>query len=209
MKIITPNADVQHSQQVRADLLRLIAQPSAAEVPPCPDCKLHSQVTCASNCEHAPRNLSIDAINYPIESNVVPLVYELAAVRLIQPCWSCEGHLNPNGELWKIPQVSFYSESPMYAQLLLRHISALDLQKRLTYPWHVVLSDFGQTWDITYTLEPNLNYDQAHHIQLNLLQRDLNTLAENLSARLKILAQAMLDELSEFEPQHNKSATDH
>lgn len=197
MKIIKPNADFQHSQQVRQDLLRLIAQPSAAEVPPCPGCKLHSQMACTSDCQNAPQQLSIDAVNYPIETNVVPLVYELAAMRVIQPCWSCEGHLNPNGELWKIPQVSFYSASPIYAQLLLRHISALKLQKRLTYPWHVALSDFGQTWDVTYTLEPNLNYDQARHVQLNLLQRDLNTLAENLCARLKTLAQAMLTELPE------------
>ncbi|MBI3773413.1 MAG: hypothetical protein HY272_12025 [Gammaproteobacteria bacterium] len=199
MKIIKPNIDVQHNRQIRADLLRLIAQPSAAEAPPCPSCTLHPKLACSSNCEHAPQQLSIDAVNYPIETNVVPLVYELASVRLIQPCWSCEGHLNPNGELWKIPQVSFYSQSPIYAQLLIRHISALNLQKRLTYPWHVALSDFGQTWDVTYTLEPNLNYDQPRQVQLNLLQHDLNTLADHLCVRLKTLAQVMLNELTENE----------
>lgn len=201
MKIIQPNVDMRHTDQVKQDLLRLIAQPSAAEAPPCPGCTLHPKLICSSGCEHAPRQLSIDAINYPIETNVVPLVYELSAVRLLQPCWSCEGHLNPKGELWKIPQVSFYSESPIYAQLLLRHISSLNLRKRLTYPWHIALSDFGQTWDVTYTLEPNLNYDQARHVQLKLLQHDLNTLAENLYARLKMLAQAMLNELADYDSQ--------
>jgi hypothetical protein len=201
MKIIKPSTDSQHRQQAREDLMRLIAQPAAIESPPCPGCTLHSKLTCSSSCNQAPQKLSIDAINYPIETNVVPLVFELAAARLMQPCWSCEGHLNPKGELWKIPQVSFYSESPIYAQLLVRHISALRLQKQLTYPWHVALSDFGQTWDLTYTLEPNFNHGQNHQADIIQLQRDLNMLADNLCARLKILAQAMLEELQESESQ--------
>ncbi len=127
---------------------------------------------------------------------MVPLVFELAATRVMQPCWSCEGHLDPDGGLWKIPQVSFYSASPVYLQLLLKHIHALQLQKQLSHPWHVVLSDYGQTWETTYTLEPNLNCRQKIH--LGNLQRDLDTLADNLCNRLKALAQSTLSSLSFF-----------
>ncbi|TPW18505.1 MAG: hypothetical protein FD130_204 [Halothiobacillaceae bacterium] len=197
MKIIKPNADCRHGPQAREELLWLMAQPTAAEAPPCPGCRLHAQLVCSSRCEQAPQQLSIDAINYPIETHVVPLVYEMAVMRVVQPCWSCEGHLSPTGELWKIPQVGFYAKSPIYAQLLLRHVSSLELQKQLTYLWHVALSDFGQSWDVVYTLEPNLNYDQSRHAQLHLLQRDLNTLAENLSSKIKSLAQTMLNESPE------------
>ena len=190
MKIIQPSVGFLDHQRVRQDLLRLIAQPSAAVSPPCSGCKQHVPASCSSRCAQAPESLSIEPVNYPIEFKVVPLVYELAATRLMQPCWSCEGHLDPGGNLWKIPQVSFYSSSPIYPQLLLKHIYALEMRKQLAYSWHVVLSDYGQTWETTYTLEPNLNRD--HTVHLGNLQSDLDTLADNLCNKLKSLAQAAL-----------------
>lgn len=123
----------------------------------------------------------------------MPLVFELAATRLMQPCWSCEGHLGPDGALWKLPQVSFYSASPLYPQLLLRHIGNLELQKQLTYRWRVVLSDYGQTWQPTYTLEPELSRDS--NIHLGKLQHDLYILADDLCNKLKALAQATFSAL--------------
>lgn len=59
-----------------------------------------------------------------------------------------------------------------------------------SYSWHVVLSDFGQTWETTYTLEPNLNRD--HEVHLDKLQGDLNTLGDNLCHKLKDLARTAL-----------------
>lgn len=195
MKIVKPNEDFPRSQQIRLDLLQLIAQPSAAEAPPCPGCSIHRDPKCSAHCEHAAQGLSTDPASYPIEPHVIPLVYELATARLIQPCWSCEGHVSPDGGLWKLPQVSFYSRSAIYPQLLLRHIAILEGRKQLCCSWHVALSDFGQTWDVTYTLEPNLNYDQLRTIHLDPLHQDLSTLAFNLCANLKTLAGAMLNEL--------------
>lgn len=193
MKIVQPNVGLLDRERIKQDLQRLLAQPSPAESPPCSGCNQHVPVSCSSKCEQAPQSLSSEPASYPVETNVVPLVFELSATRLMQPCWSCEGHLNASGELWKLPQVSFYSASPIYPQLLLKHICALAMHKQLTYPWHVVLSDFGQTWETTYTLEPNLNREQKVH--LGNLQHDLNTLADHLSVKLKALAQAALSEL--------------
>jgi hypothetical protein len=194
VKIVQPRAGIMNRERMKQDLLLLIKQPDAAESPPCPSCSNHVPGNCSSQCANAAPSLSSEPENYPIEIKVVPLVFELAATRLMQPCWSCEGHLGPNGELWKIPQVSFYSESPIYPQLLLKHIYALQLQKRLTYPWHLVLADYGQTWELTYTLEPNLNREQTIH--LGKLQADLHTLADDLCQRLKALARAALADIS-------------
>lgn len=193
MKIIQPTVSFLDREQIRQDLQRLLAQPTAAEAPPCSGCTQHVPVSCSSRCGQAPQSLSSEPVNYPVETNVVPLVFELAATRLMQPCWSCEGHLNPSGQLWKMPQVSFYSASPIYPQLLLKHICTLAMHKHLSYPWHVVLSDYGQTWETTYTLEPNLNREQQVH--LGNLQRDLNTLADHLCDKLKALAHSALREL--------------
>jgi hypothetical protein len=194
MKIDQPRVSTLDRARIKQDLLRLIAQPVAAESPPCVSCGNHVPANCSSKCAQAAASLSSEPARYPVEIKVVPLVFELAATRVMQPCWSCEGHLGPNGELWKLPQVSFYAESPLYPQLLLKHIHALELQKRLTYPWHVVLSDYGQTWDTTYTLEPNLSRQQAIH--LGNLQADLNALAENLNDRLKAIARSALAEIT-------------
>jgi hypothetical protein len=193
MKIIQPKIGFLDNKRLRQDLLQLIAQPSTADSPPCPGCKRHMPTLCSSQCAQAPTSLSIEPVNYPIEFKVVSLVFELTATRLIQPGWSCEGHLDPDGKLWKIPQVSFYSASPIYPQLLLKYIHSLELEKHLAYRWHVVLTDFGQTWETTYTLEPNLNWD--HNVHFGKLQGDLNTLADNLCNRLKAFAQSTLNSL--------------
>lgn len=193
VKIVQPNVGLLDRERIRQDLQRLLAQPTPVESPPCSGCTQHVPVSCSSRCGQAPQSLSSEPENYPVETNVVPLVFELSATRLMQPCWSCEGHLNPDGELWKLPQVSFYASSPIFPQLLIKHISALEMRKQLAYPWHVVLSDYGQTWETTYTLEPNLN--REHKVHLGNLQRDLNTLADHLSDKLKALAQSALREL--------------
>lgn len=194
VKIVQPMTGFLDRERIRSDLQRLLTQPVPADSPPCLGCKEHFPPTCSSKCAQAPQSLSTEPINYPIETNVVPLVFELAATRLMQPCWSCEGHLNPLGDLWKLPQVSFYSASTVYPQLLIKHIYALEFKKQLSYPWHIILSDYGQTWETTYTLEPNLN--REHKVHLGNLQRDLNTLADGLCNKLKSLAQSALSELS-------------
>lgn len=193
MHINAPKITAQDITQVREALNSIISQPTASELAPCQNCEKHIPDDCSASCANVHASLSSDPVNHPIESKVVPLVFELTSVRVIQPCWSCEGHFNQNGELWKLPQITFYSLSPIYPQLLLAHINQLKLNKKLSYDWHVVLTNFGKSWHMSYSLEPNLNNISEPH--LGKLQIDLTTISENLHDNIKIIAKNVLLEM--------------
>ncbi len=181
------------------ELENLIAQPSARELRPCPNCQLpcHSNIPeqCAVNCNvdcvNTPQALSSEPDKHPIEQHVVNIVFELSSLRLIQPSWSCEGHLNGQNELWKLPQVSFYSSSALYPQLLVNYLTQLKNDKQLHYPWHISMVNYGQTWRPTYQMEGALN-QVNEEIQLALLQQDLHRISDRLAEQLKQQARNML-----------------
>lgn len=199
MYIPQPKIDHFDKDKAEQELELLIQQPGATEERPCPNCLLPCEssipaqcaVSCDANCDNAPQALSSEPDKHPIEQNVVKVVFELSTLRLMQPCWSCEGHLNGQGELWKLPQVSFYAASALYPKLLAGYLTKLKSSKQLNYPWQVILVDYGQTWRPTYQLEPALNHiDEV--IQLSLLQQDLNQISTGLAAQLKQEARIML-----------------
>lgn len=191
MKIEKPELNLEGNERICADLELLLSQPKAAEDPPCPNCENHRPLTCSADCPDAPRALSIEPDRYPIELKVTPLVFELRTSRVMQTCWSCEGHMDPEGNLWKVPQVSFYSASSIYPKLLLNHIIHLKMKKKLAYDWQVLLSDYGQTWGVTYTVEPKLELNVKP--RLGLLQNDLTVIADNLAENIKAEARKMLE----------------
>ena len=193
MRINTPKNDIQDLSQVRDALELILSQPTAEESPPCDNCNEHIPAECSSSCVSAAASLSSDPARHPIESKIVPLVFEMSSVRLVQPCWSCEGHFNQDGDLWKLPQLTFYSMSPIYPQLLLAHINELKISKKLAYEWHIVLTNFGNSWHMSYNIEPNLNHESEPH--LGKLQVDLGTIAEGLHDSVKRLAKGMLLEI--------------
>ena len=190
MKIPTPQNELRCDSETRSQLELFIAQPEPADLAPCPGCGHHEPETCSGQCEQASKALSIEPERYPIESKVVPLVFELTASRLLQTCWSCEGHMDHNNKLWKVPQVSFYCESPIYPKLVLIHLSRLFQSKMLGYRWHVVLSDFTQTLSLTYSIQPDLNQEDAP--RLGLLQQDLQIISDDMHSRLKLIASELL-----------------
>lgn len=191
MEIEKPSKSSVDETQIISDLELLLKQPSPAELPPCQNCTDHKVYQCSPQCPDAPQALSIEPERYPIEQKVVPFVFELRTSRLMQTCWSCEGHMNPQGELWKVPQVSFYSPSSVYPKLLVNHITRLKMEKKLAYDWQVVLSDYGQeNWGVTYTVEPKLEVSVSP--RLGGLQGDLLKIAEDLSDHLKNEARKML-----------------
>jgi len=193
MKIPIPEESFFTDSSFEEDLRVFLKQPSPQELAPCPGCQQHSPNKCSSNCADAAEALSIDPVLYPIEDNVIPLVYELMSTRLIQTCWSCEGHMNENDALWKLPQVCFYTSSPVYVKLLCKHISTLNQQKRLKHPWHIVLSEFSINSRLAYSIQPNLNDVNEPH--LGLLQQDLNIIADNLNDKLKAYAKEFLEQM--------------
>ena len=195
LEIEIPGPLVENNRRHRAELELLLCQPGAHQVPPCQNCREHIVPQCNARCANAPRALSSDPDRYPVEPKVVPLVYELRKTRVMQPCWSCEGHMDVNGKLWKYPQVSFYSSTPLYAMLLVNHLTLLKHKKILNHDWIIVISGFGQRhMGVTYTLEPKLNLHTNPH--LGRLQSDLIAIAENLDAKLKSEAKNLLESLS-------------
>ena len=98
--------------------------------------------------------------------------------------------MGPDDKLWKLPMVSFYSASPVYAKLLLRHIEVLTYKKALKYRWHIVLSDFSQTPGVTYSIQPYLSF--VDNVHLGQLQQDLTILGEGTLLKLKAIAEEML-----------------
>ena len=191
MHIPTPERELLCDSDTKDQLEQFIAQPEPADVAPCPGCNNHVPLNCSGQCDDAAKALSIEPERYPIESKVVPLVFEITASRLMQTCWSCEGHMDHNDNLWKVPQVSFYSKSPIYPKLVLIHLTRLFQDKKLGYRWHIVLSDFTQTLGLAYSIQPDLN-QVAETPRLGLLQQDLQLISEDMHSKLKMIAGELL-----------------
>ncbi len=166
----------------------------------CPSCGAAGcRCACSPQCAEAPRALSSDPENYPIEPLIVPLVYEMKRLGIFRPCWSCEGHLGPDGKLWKVPRVWFYCDSMVYVRLLADGLRDFTSSGRLNGNWQVVVSfsdvDNPET---TFSLEPVLAAGEDH--RLAPLQRDIGEIASSLhgminhqARRLQREAGAVLD----------------
>ncbi len=113
------------------------------------------QCTCSPYCPDAATHLSSDPDNHPVERGIVPLVYELTRLGVFRPCWSCEGHIGPDGALWKLPRVWFYCDSLVHVRLLADVVGELKTLERLSAPWQVVVSFSNpHNPEATFSLEP-------------------------------------------------------
>jgi len=195
MKIESPDNDYDDLEQVKRELQVFIHQKEDWQSPPCPNCKNHNTQTCGPTCEDAATSLSIDPVLYPIERNVIAIVYELNATRLLKTCWSCEGHMRDGDDnLWKVPQVCFYSKTAIYPKLVSSYLGKLYIHKRLKYNWSIVLSDISQSIYPTYCLRPDLN--TVNEPSLGQLQNDLKAISDKLHTQLKLEAKILLDSIA-------------
>jgi len=191
MKIYSPDESFINLEQVKLELERFLIQDEPWQSPPCPDCRQHQPSTCSPDCSEAAKALSIDPQRFPIEQNAVALVYELNASRVFQTCWSCEGHMREGEKnIWKLPQVCFYSQAAIYPKLISSHLSNLYIQKCLQYTWHLCLTEISQSIHITYSIRPDLTH--VEEPSLGLMQNDLKTISKDLHLRLKEEAQKLL-----------------
>lgn len=187
----------------RNDLEHLLSMPSDKEKRPCSQCDYvcncnDNPRTCCCNCSDecpfAAKWLSSESDRYPIEQKILPLVYALTVTRVMQPCWSCEGHRNPQGVISRIPQVWFYSPSVVYADLIKSHISNLLIHKRLNYSWDVSLCEFKRdNVSSLFTIQPNLSSGQQ--LSLEDARRDILEIAQKFNVRLRELAHEQLNAL--------------
>jgi len=150
----------------------------------CPQCGSNAcQCECASDCAQAPQALSSDPDRFPIEPGIVPLVFEMKRTGLFSPCWSCEGHLRPDGSLWKLPAVWFYCGSMVHVRLLSQGLSNLRTAKALSTPWHVVVTfSDPDNPETTFSLEPAEAGSDGR--SLPALQRDAGVIARALQKML-------------------------
>src|ERR1700678_3681924 len=76
-------------------------------------------------CPAAPRRLSSEGEQSPVEPLVSPLVFELKKLGVFYPCWSCEGHTGQDGKVRNIPRVWFYADSVVHVRGLADAINRL------------------------------------------------------------------------------------
>lgn len=182
-----------HDPGYKEAIKRFVA---AAEHPcsrPCESCTkpLVAGEYCPGPCAHAAQALSSEPERYPIEPTVLPLVFALSRLNYLKPCWSCEGHNDPHGKLWKLPQVWFYTCSPSYAHLVGKFMWEMKISKLLTYEWRVSLSAFGNLGCATYIIEPALLPDDC---ELSKLQLDLEVMGRCCEAGVTAVAYRALME---------------
>lgn len=199
MRIRNPEFSSRNLLRCRDDLLALLSQPTDTEARPCRGCDetcpcpQYSRTCCcqcSAQCPMASRKLSIDGERHPIEPHVLPLVYALSALRIIEPCWSCEGHISDCGES-KTPQVWFYSGSVVYPDLLQRCICRLSDSCKLSTLWEVSVCPHQPESAVTlFVVRPESRAD----FRLGLLQDDLRRIGESLIGDMRELAEALLNE---------------
>ncbi len=158
-----------------------ILQVDGHRVPVCSsDCPAASPGRCTRRCPEIPRVMSTDPDRHPIEPRIAPLAFELKRLGVFHPCWSCEGHNNNQGHLWKVPRVWFYCASVVHVRILADAVRQLYSERELKAPWRVALTVSTQdNPDTAFSLEPDIDNLE---IGLAALQSDVETLAEQLYA---------------------------
>lgn len=144
---------------VRREIDRAFARgplPAPICVPDCDD--FEPAIGCRRDCAAAARRLSSDPDRHPVEPHVAPLVFELKRLGVFYPCWSCEGHNDSAGVLWKIPRVWFNTDSSVYVRALSQALGDGQFRQRLTAAWHVVVTNLDAAYaETVYSLEPGLD----------------------------------------------------
>ena len=151
----------------------------------CPQCgSTACQCRCTPGCPDAPATLSSEPEAYPIETGAVPVVFEMSRLGMFRPCWSCEGHLDPQGALWKLPAVCFYCDSLVHVRLLGAGLARLSTDGTLKAKWQVVIT-FSDPDNIAtaFSLEPKQPIDAG--IGLEELRADFATIARALQGLMK------------------------
>lgn len=136
------------------------------------------QCVCSPQCSRAPHALSGDPA-HPIEPAIVALTYEMKRTGLFVPCWSCEGHLHPDGSLFKLPGLWFYCDDVVALRLLAKGLSDLKLGGRLSARWQISITySDPDNPETTFALEPAPAGERMP--PLGELQRDLAEIARTL-----------------------------
>ncbi len=148
-------------------------------------CPCSGSTTCACHCSvecpDAPQALSSDPEGYPIESDILPLVFALARVDGVSPCWSCEGHCSQHRGLTRLPQVWFQTRILPLVSLVDDCLQGGLAAGELSTRWHVRAVTTGDRVDSAFCIEPCLQGSEA---VLHDLQADARAVAKRINLDL-------------------------
>lgn len=204
MKIAGIEFDREYLGVVKRDLERLLAHPGPHKMRPCPGCDLECEkcgsrsctCRCSQQCPFIAQVLSPEPDLYPIETKIVPLVYEMNCLGIGQTCWSCEGHMNGKDELANKPRVWFITRSLIYPKLVGEALTSLRVRKKIAYPWSVGLAYAGNQFDAAFSVEPDLDFES--NPKLGLLQHDAQMIADNFCREVLSRARSGLQAISSY-----------
>ncbi|MBL4615627.1 MAG: hypothetical protein JKY27_12235 [Magnetovibrio sp.] len=163
-----------HDEVARARRLGPLLDPVCVQ--DCPD--FNPGNPCHRMCSWAPLRLSSEPQDAPLETGIVPLVFELKKLGVFEPCWSCEGHNDAQSVLWKHPRVWFYSDSVVHVRALSIALNKLFANGALSAPWVVMVTfSDADNPDTTFSLEPSSLVAGAKLVDL---KADVGVIAENL-----------------------------
>ncbi len=189
MRIEQRDTDRRPAAETRGDAAAVL-QADINRIPVCAaDCPDAQPGQCSRRCPKIPEVLSTDPDRHPIEPRIAPLTFELKRLGVFHPCWSCEGHNDPQGRLWKVPRVWFYCNSVVHVRVLSDAVRHLHTQRRLIAPWRVTLTHTTpDNPDTAFSLEPDID---NRDVGLVALQKDVDTLAEQLQHTVHIEARSL------------------
>lgn len=179
MRIARRNTDPAQIERMQEDCCAVLDGEIKTGPVCAPDCANAATRGCSRFCPDIPHMLSDDPAKHPIEPKIAPLVFELKRFAVFRPCWSCEGHTDKDGKLWKLPRVWFHVASVAHVRILADGLSDLYMQKKLCVPWQMVIvtSVALENAEATFSLQPDLS-DSAPGIAE--LHQDIDTIAANL-----------------------------
>ncbi len=186
MKIVHPEKSRSTINHQIEDLKRIVSNLSDYSTRPCANCmeicptcgSATCRCNCTAKCPTSAKKLSSDAVLYPIESKIMPLVYCFNAMNICQTCWSCEGHNDTSGKLEKLPQIWFYTDSFMLLRIIDDCLSLLNAKSLLLVPWQVSTTYTAKTSQKNaFALKPDVSL--IDNKDLNTLHKDIITIVDN------------------------------
>lgn len=145
---------------------------------------------CRPACARAPYCLSSDPEHYPIEPAILPLVFAMRRSGIFHPVWSCEGHTDSDGALWKRPAVWFCCAAPSHGRVLADSLFAMHHDGRLATRWQVSLGCSElRSLETTFALQPVFEGDAP---DLAVLRSDVAVIAGAIIAQTRKCARMVL-----------------
>ncbi len=208
MKIKPPTRLERAMARARSESLRAIDMATKSDRVCGPHCNAACPVCggtdcrcmCNRKCEEMPAAISSDGAKYPVEPAIAPLVFELTRLGCFEPCWSCEGHTDKQGGLWKLPQLWFYADSMTSIRVLSDVLSELQQTGVTKFVWEITLThSTSETPTPTFSLHPAGVATSS--LALPEMQSDLRAMSESISVRFMDKMRALNDESTAYSDQ--------